>query len=81
MQHPKHDVLNAAYMYYYATDAGDAEQGTSSETASKAKLAARLNELATDLLIMAKQNNFDVLNALSLMDNNTFLQPLQVSST
>jgi len=76
MKHPKHNVLNAAYMYYYASEAAFPAEGTS-DAKGKAKLAERLNALVNDLLIMAKHNNFDVLNALSLMDNNVFLQPQQ----
>lgn len=34
-------------------------------------------DLMTDALISAKQLNFDVFNALDLMDNNEFLEPLK----
>ncbi|OXG11802.1 glycylpeptide N-tetradecanoyltransferase [Cryptococcus neoformans Ze90-1] len=95
MKHPKHNLLNAAYMFYYATDvifppssssahsdadvnAGEssvAAVGTGGEDAkTKKKLETRLNALTADLLIIAKQAGFDVFNALTLLDNNMFLQ-------
>lgn len=78
MQHPKHSVLNAAYMYYYATDCILAGEGGSADGAdgakAQAKLGARLNALVGDLLVMAKSEGFDVVNTLTLMDNNLFLQ-------
>lgn len=79
MQHPKHDVLNAAYMYYYATDcilSGEGSSSSSDADSAKttAKLSARLNALVADLLVMAKSEGFDVVNTLTLMDNNLFLQ-------
>ncbi|KAG1672392.1 Glycylpeptide N-tetradecanoyltransferase 2 [Nymphon striatum] len=36
-----------------------------------------LVDLMTDALIVAKNNNFDVFNALDLMDNQEFLEPLK----
>ncbi|EAL17377.1 hypothetical protein CNBN0070 [Cryptococcus deneoformans B-3501A] len=97
MKHPKHNLLNAAYMFYYATDvvfppssssansdvdvdanAGEssvAAVGTGGEDAkTKKKLETRLNALTADILIIAKQAGFDVFNALTLLDNNMFLQ-------
>lgn len=38
------------------------------------ELSRRLNALMTDALILAKKANFDVFNALSLMDNALFLE-------
>lgn len=39
----------------------------------KAKLKNRLNELVQDILIIAKQAEFDVVNCLTIMDNPLFL--------
>ncbi|BEI80486.1 hypothetical protein CcaverHIS002_0110150 [Cutaneotrichosporon cavernicola] len=78
MQHPKYDCLNAAYMFYYASDAVFAP-GASSDDAfthdlkTQNLLDRRLNALVTDLLVMAKKHDFDVVNALTLLDNNAFL--------
>jgi len=55
-------------MFYYATEiALDPSQSISD-------LSKRLNELVNDALILAKKYKFDVFNALTLMDNNLFLE-------
>ncbi|EPS95440.1 hypothetical protein FOMPIDRAFT_1032890 [Fomitopsis schrenkii] len=68
----KHKLLNAAYLFYYATDAafpvGAEEDG---------RLKRRLEELIGDCLIIANHCEFDVVNALTLMDNVQFLQDLR----
>ncbi|KAL9611877.1 MAG: hypothetical protein Q9167_003491 [Letrouitia subvulpina] len=66
---PKHDNVRAAYMFYYATETAfaDKEKG----------LKERLNGLMTDALILAKRFNFDVFNALTLLDNPLFLEQLK----
>ncbi|KAK6528977.1 glycylpeptide N-tetradecanoyltransferase [Orbilia ellipsospora] len=67
----KHPVIKAAYLFYYATETAF---GTYKDNnAMKAKLKARLNELMNDALIIAKGLNFDVFNALTLLDNVLFL--------
>jgi glycylpeptide N-tetradecanoyltransferase len=68
INHPKHNNVKAAYLYYYAT-----EVALGSES-SKDALKKRLNELVHDALILAKQNKFDVFNALTMMDNCLFLE-------
>ncbi|RSH79232.1 glycylpeptide N-tetradecanoyltransferase [Apiotrichum porosum] len=78
MQHPKHDVLNAAYMYYYASDVVFSAGGSGEDSDQhKVKVEERLNALIRDLMVMAQTNGFDVLNALTLMDNNMFLNQQQ----
>jgi glycylpeptide N-tetradecanoyltransferase len=62
----KHKFVNAAYLYYYATE--------SAFDSDKAKLKARLNYLMKDALILAKKAKFDVFNALTLLDNPLFLE-------
>jgi glycylpeptide N-tetradecanoyltransferase len=56
--------INVAYLYYYAT----------TTTHSTAALKTRLNELMQDALIFANNAGFDVFNALTLQDNNMFLE-------
>ena len=64
----KHNVLRVAYLWYYGT-------GAAMTTPYDRKAhAARMNELVHDALILAKNLKFDVLNALSLMDNGLFLE-------
>ncbi|KAL8727508.1 MAG: hypothetical protein Q9181_005694 [Wetmoreana brouardii] len=63
---PKHDSVRAAYMFYYATETAFAE--------NEKCLKERLNELMNDALILAKKSNFDVFNALTLLDNPLFLE-------
>ena len=60
-----HSNVRAAYMFYYATETAFTE--------SEKGLKERLNELVNDALILAKKFNFDVFNALSLLDNPLFL--------
>ncbi|KAL8745781.1 MAG: hypothetical protein Q9190_002116 [Brigantiaea leucoxantha] len=62
----KHDNVRAAYMFYYATDMAFAEK--------EKGLKERLNALVTDALVLAKKANFDVFNALTLLDNPLFLE-------
>jgi glycylpeptide N-tetradecanoyltransferase len=59
MKHKTHTTLNAAYVFYYATDvafsntpggSADVEEGR-----NKGKLGERLNALAGDMLTIAKQ--------------------------
>ncbi|KAG1048838.1 hypothetical protein G6F43_008800 [Rhizopus delemar] len=62
---PKHNTLNAAYMFYYAVDTTHCED---KEKENK-YIRKRLNELVNDALILAKKAGFDVMNSLNLMDN------------
>ncbi|KAK5657438.1 hypothetical protein OQA88_3010 [Cercophora sp. LCS_1] len=64
----KHSSIRAAYLFYYASETG------LKEPFSKPNLKKRLNELTSDALIIARDNRFDVFNALSLMDNGLFLE-------
>jgi glycylpeptide N-tetradecanoyltransferase len=61
----KHAFVNAAYLYYYASETAFQDD--------QAKTKARLNALVKDALILAKKEKFDVMNALSLLDNPMFL--------
>lgn len=73
MNHEKHNLLNAAYLFYYGTETvfepGAEESG---------RLKKRLEELVGDALVIADKAEFDVFNALTLMDNVSFLQDLKV---
>ena len=73
MNHPKYNVLNAAYLYFYGTNVAF-EPGADDD----GRLKKRLEELVGDALIIADQAKFDVFNALTLMDNVCFLQDLKV---
>lgn len=42
----------------------------------KARLSARLKSLITDVMVIAKREGFDVLNSLTTLDNNLFLNDL-----
>jgi len=72
MNHQKHNLLEAAYLYYYATDVAFQEGAEESGALKK-----RLTELVRDALIIADQAKFDVFNALTLMDNVDFLEDLK----
>lgn len=73
MNSPKHNLLNAAYLYYYATEVvfkpGAEQDGSFKE---------RLMQLIADALIIADQSKFDVFNSLTLMDNVQFITDLKV---
>ncbi|KAL8636498.1 MAG: hypothetical protein Q9228_006112 [Teloschistes exilis] len=66
IKNPKHDTVRAAYLFYYATEAAFAE--------NEKGLKDRLNRLMNDALVLAKRYNFDVFNALTLLDNPLFLE-------
>ena len=73
MNSPKYNILNAAYLYYYASDVAF-QEGAEED----GRLKKRLQDLMTDALIIANAANFDVFNALTLMDNCNFLTDLKV---
>lgn len=68
--------MRGAYLFYYATEAGLTPPSTTSAKGGedRAALKTRLNALVSDALILAKRFRFDVFNALTLMDNNLFLE-------
>jgi len=67
----KKETIKAAYLYYYATDAAF----TSGPPAKvQEALQGRLQLLIHDALISAKQADFHVFNALTLLDNPLFLR-------
>lgn len=68
----KHSVLDAAYLYYYATETAFEPQAEESGA-----LERRLEDLIKDALIVATQADFDVFNALTLMDNVSLLESLK----
>ena len=74
MSNPRHEVLEAAYLYYYASDTAFVE-----EADELGLLKRRLTELMGDAIILADSAKFDVFNALTLMDNPLFLQELKVT--
>ncbi|KAI9791549.1 MAG: glycylpeptide N-tetradecanoyltransferase [Piccolia ochrophora] len=65
----KHDVVRAAYLFYYASEAAFQES-----TGDITALKTRLNALINDALILAKGLTYDVFNALTLLDNPLFLE-------
>ncbi|CEN61820.1 Putative Glycylpeptide N-tetradecanoyltransferase [Aspergillus calidoustus] len=69
IDHPKHDCVKAAYLYYYAT-----ETAFSGDTKA---LKNRLLMLMGDALVLAKKAQFDVFNALTLCHNPLFLEQLK----
>ena len=86
----QHTNLNAAYCFYYATDVAWDKDGKHLTDLSKdSPLTIRLNEISRELSIASGegasnqlenwmmtnvQAKFDVLNALTLMDNTLFLE-------
>lgn len=72
INHPNYGLLEAAYLFYYASDAAFAEDSEADSILKK-----RLEALVGDALIIANQAKFDVFNALTLMDNCSFLESLK----
>ncbi|KAH8818790.1 N-myristoyl transferase [Flagelloscypha sp. PMI_526] len=66
---PRHGVLDAAYLYYYATDIAFSQD--------EAALKARVSTLISNALVIANNAKFDVFNALTLMDNVEVLKDLK----
>ncbi|KAI9312023.1 acyl-CoA N-acyltransferase [Dichotomocladium elegans] len=75
IRNPKHQTLNAAYMFYYAVDI-PAELKNDKDEETK-WLQKRLLSLMKDAIVMAKKAGFDVLNALDLADNQLFIKDLK----
>ncbi|KAL2864212.1 glycylpeptide N-tetradecanoyltransferase swoF [Aspergillus lucknowensis] len=69
IQHPKHDCVRAAYLYYYATETAFSDD--------KQALKNRLLMLMNDALVLAKKAQFDVFNALTSHHNPLFLEQLK----
>ncbi|KAJ3515091.1 hypothetical protein NLJ89_g1978 [Agrocybe chaxingu] len=67
-----HPILEAAYLFYYATEVGLQPSEDQDE-----KVKKRLLALVGDALIVANEAKFDVFNALTLMDNVPILQDLR----
>lgn len=65
----KHSIIRAAYLFYYATE--------TAFTSGPSSLKKRLNDLVRDAMILAKNEGFDVFNALTLLDNPLFLEELK----
>ncbi|KAK9462137.1 acyl-CoA N-acyltransferase [Lipomyces oligophaga] len=72
----KHETLNAAYQFYYASSIA-LETQSRADSVNIVKLKARLMDLFNDALILAKRLDFDVFNALTLLDNPLFLEELK----
>ncbi|KAK4121928.1 N-myristoyl transferase [Parathielavia appendiculata] len=68
IQSQKYSSIRAAYLFYYASEVALTAPD------DRSALKTRLNALVADALILAKRHNFDVFNALSLMDNSLFLE-------
>lgn len=69
----KPTIIRAAYLFYYATEAAFAPP-LSTNPKDYSELKKRLNVLVHDAMIIAKNEGFDVFNALTLMDNPLFLE-------
>jgi len=69
MRSQNHELLEAAYLYYYASDVAFSSGGDG--------LRRRLQELIGEALLIAQKAGFDVFNALTLMDNAMFLDELK----
>ena len=58
MKHAKHNMLNAAYLFYYASDVifspgGSADDADTHAIRVNAKLGERLNALVNDVMVIA----------------------------
>ncbi|KAJ7632713.1 N-myristoyl transferase [Roridomyces roridus] len=69
---PKHETLEAGYLYYYATTVAF-QEGAEED----GRLKKQLQTLIGDALVIANQAKLDVFNALTLMDNVSILKDLK----
>lgn len=74
IDNPKHNLLEAAYLFYYASETAFA---SGSEEDVERDLKKRLTDLIGDALVIANEASFDVFNVLTLMDNVAFLNDLK----
>ncbi|KAF8949877.1 glycylpeptide N-tetradecanoyltransferase, partial [Entomortierella lignicola] len=82
INNPTHSTLNAAYSFYYAVQTPDEElekiaEKNERQAARESAIKERLVGLMQDALILARRNDFDVFNALNLMDNALFTEDLK----
>jgi len=77
IDHSKYNLLEAAYLFYYATDSAFQDGVDNGDV----RLKKRLQDLVGDALVVADQAGFDVFNALTLMDNVQVLQDLKASKS
>ncbi|KAF5381046.1 hypothetical protein D9615_004033 [Tricholomella constricta] len=68
----KNPVLEAAYLFYYASETAFVDGAEES-----GQLKKRLESVIGDALVVANEAKFDVFNALTLMDNVPILQDLK----
>ena len=59
MKHKKYNLLNAAYLYYYASDVifsagGSSDDAATHEAKARTRLSERLNALVNDMLVVAQ---------------------------
>ena len=83
IKNPKHDTIRAAYLFYYATesaftgDVRDLKERLNLLMNDALVLAKRVSSSSKILsvhLLTGKKFNFDVFNALTLLDNPLFLE-------
>jgi glycylpeptide N-tetradecanoyltransferase len=69
-------TIRAAYLFYYASTTAfpTPNQPTPKAKVLQETLAARLQALMHDVLILAKKEDFHVFNAVTLLDNPLFLK-------
>nr|ASF90212.1 hypothetical protein SPAR04175 [Bartheletia paradoxa] len=92
MRNPKHNSLKAAYAFLYASDVVFPPRSSTSNIeeevdflpswheesdVARSALKRRLKELFEDAMVVAKKADFDVFNALTIMDNNLFIPDLK----
>lgn len=76
----EYDSLNIAYSYYYASNVAFSVPSKDRTPENQKKLAARLVVLQQNALIIAKNLNYDVYNAVTALDNPMFLSELKYST-
>ncbi|KAI7821096.1 acyl-CoA N-acyltransferase [Gamsiella multidivaricata] len=82
INNPTHSTLNAAYSFYYAVQTPDEELSKITDAGERKAardnaIKGRLVGLMQDALILARSHDFDVFNALHLMDNALFTEDLK----
>ena len=76
MNNPQYKTLNACYMYYHAANHTPLSDLVS-DCLVHAHNVCDIFSFLFNIYLFILKNNFDVFNALDLMDNKTFLEKLK----
>lgn len=77
MNHPQYKTLNACYMYYHAASRTPLADLVNDCLVQAHNVGISIDTKKREKLLFFLQSDFDVFNALDLMDNRDFLEKLK----